>query len=357
MAGNNDPKKSEGLKAPKIDPELLKLIESSRYDDSLPPPPDLPVLTVQDLPIGTLGSMVCLTGLPKAGKGAFLKLILASQVFPAGIEGVHLNLPPDRRRILFFDTEHSNFEFYQVVQSVKQMMHEDRWLGTIEAYKCRQLEPGQIRRMIEHLVRTKPDVSVLFVDTLLDLCGDFNSVAESLEIGRWIKKITAELNILMVGVLHLGKKEQMSLGHLGSTIDRWARSVMRVEKDKTQKFFTLSDEYQRACAPFEPITLTYFNGQLTRGYLQPKEKAEAEKNPFDVSDTEHQYMIDTILGADGVDGDNLVKRLVEMKDITQAKARQYRKMWIARNWIYFNKLESVYRIHPKSKYNALRKVD
>jgi hypothetical protein len=203
-----------------------------------------------------------------------------------------------------------------------------------------------------------PKISIVLIDNIRDFCYDFNSSAESLEISRWIKRILDDYNVLIIYVLHVGKKDRMSLGHLGSELDRLSRGVYLVDKDQqTKKFFTLSCEYQRECGHFDPITVTYDSGGVLVGVqLNPKTKSDADRNPYEVPDLEHNYMIDQVLGTELVEWDLVVKNLMELKGLTKKKATEYVKMWRAKQWIYRTPTDSRYKADPNSKLNKGAKL-
>jgi hypothetical protein len=58
--------------------------------------------------------------LPKASKSTFVGAAAASALVPPfqGIWGMKLQLPTDRRRIGYFDTEMSDFDFYRQIDKI-----------------------------------------------------------------------------------------------------------------------------------------------------------------------------------------------------------------------------------------------
>jgi subtilase family serine protease len=95
------------------------------------------------------------------------------------------------------------------------------------------------------------------LDGILDLISDFNSVEQSFFLIQWLKKITKIHNLLILCVLHLGKKDQNSIGHIGSYLDRKAQSVLKIEKNKENKTIDLSATFLRSSDEFNPISIAY----------------------------------------------------------------------------------------------------
>jgi len=111
--------------------------------------------------------------------------------------------------------------------------------------------------MIEIYLQENPDCSILVLDGILDLISDFNSVEQSFFLIQWLKKITKVQNLLILCVLHLGKKDQNSIGHIGSYLDRKAQSVLKTEKNKENKTIDLSATFLRSSDEFNPISIAY----------------------------------------------------------------------------------------------------
>jgi hypothetical protein len=114
----------------------------------------------------------------------------------------------------------------------------------------------------EYFLSIHPEISILYLDGLLDLIIDYNDVRESRQVINWLKKITAVYKILIVGVIHTGKKENNTLGHFGSMIDRYCQSVLRVEKDEKENTYELKAKYLRSAADFDPVILSQVNGVI-----------------------------------------------------------------------------------------------
>jgi hypothetical protein len=102
------------------------------------------------------------------------------------------------------------------------------------------------------------------VDGLLDLCLDYNDPKETRLVTNWLKRITKQYDILLMGVLHLGKGQGETLGHLGSNTDRWSQSTMIVEKNKDAGQFVLKSKYLRSDGDFEPVAIMNFDGRWSQ---------------------------------------------------------------------------------------------
>jgi len=179
-------------------------------------------------------------------------------------------LPYDRQRIGYFDTEMSSFDFYRQVDKIITLAEKKSLPPTFDAYSLREDMPSKIRAMIEQYLIENKDCSCIFVDGMLDLCLDYNDPRETRLVTNWLKRITKQYDILLIGVLHLGKGQGETLGHLGSNTDRWSQSTMIVEKNRDVGQFVLRPKYLRSDEDFEPIAISNFNGQWKQVvYIEP----------------------------------------------------------------------------------------
>lgn len=310
-------------------------LKSSRFDPNSTPQQDVTVLTIQDRVIGTLGSYVAVTGKPKAGKTLFLSAMLASAYAPYDIWGCKITLPPDRNRIAYFDTEQTPYSFHRLMNRVKANLGMDNAPAYIQAYLLRRFEPYWMIAMIEAVLDDKA-ISCVFIDGFLDLANNFNDEREAKSIVRFLKRITEERNILVIGVIHQSKRDSFSLGHLGSEIDRFADSTVSIEKDATKKFITMSAGLLRhSIDEFSPITIMHDGKDFvpTSIDITAKQTKSNEKGPYDYTEIEHRYILSGAIPSIGCDYDYLVRDISESKGLSKIKAKAFVKYWREQSYI------------------------
>ena len=88
-------------------PNLTDLLKARRYNPAQRPASQQPIFTIQSKVVGMLQSYIIFSGLPKASKSTFVGAAAASALVPPyqGIWEMKLQLPTDRPRIGYFDTE------------------------------------------------------------------------------------------------------------------------------------------------------------------------------------------------------------------------------------------------------------
>lgn len=240
------------------------LLAERQYDATKVPKAEQVILTVQSKVIGTLQNYVVFSGLPKNGKSTYIAATIASAIVPPFQDcfGIKIQCPKDRPKVAYFDTESSAYDFHKQIGKIKEFAYTDKLPVKINAYNTREDGPGRIRKLIQTYLEQNPECSVLVVDGLLDLCLNYNDEKETRLLTNWFKKITKQFDILLIGVLHLGKGQGETLGHLGSNTDRWAQSTLIVEKNKETRQFVLKPKFLRSSEEFEPVALMNFDGKF-----------------------------------------------------------------------------------------------
>ena len=130
----------------------LDLLQVRRYDPLTLPKNEEVIFLIQGKVIGTLSNYVVLSGLPKASKSTFASAILSSAIVPdyQDVLGVKLALPVGRKKIAYFDTESSPYDFYRGIERIKSFAYVNTLPPTFDAYNFREDGPGEIKAMIEN---------------------------------------------------------------------------------------------------------------------------------------------------------------------------------------------------------------
>lgn len=222
------------------------------------PPKEPPILTIKGNPIGNKQSFVCFQGLPKAGKSLFITSSIASAFMSNDIFGMKITLPENKNRIAYFDTEGSEYDFYQIINRLQWQINRNNLPENIDMFNTREDSPAETIELINQYLKENNECGCLIIDGVLDLVNDFNNVVECNLVIQWLKKITKNYNMLVMVVLHLGKKDKNSLGHLGSFLDRKSQSVLIIEKENN--IMTMKPQFLRSCENFIPISVQNIAG-------------------------------------------------------------------------------------------------
>ena len=303
--------------------DLHEKLIARKFRQGYKPPEENVIFTIQGKNIGTSQSFVCFQGLPKSSKSTYITSAVASAFTHWDIFGMKINLPKERRRICYIDTESSDFDYYRVLERIRSQIICDHLPNNFDSFLFREDSPREIQDMIETYLSENKDCSVLVIDGILDLISDFNSVEQSFYLVQWLKKITKQHDLLILCVLHLGKKDQNSIGHIGSYLDRKSQSVLKIEKNKEQKTFDLSPTFLRSCDEFEPISIRFTGSKWEQVNINQSISSEM------IYGMEKKSLIIRLLSEPRKYQD-LVNDLAEFIGKSQSTAKKIIKEWIAK---------------------------
>jgi hypothetical protein len=241
-----------------VDKTKIENLSTRQAKANYTPPKEDPIFTIKNNPIGNKQSFVCFQGLPKAGKSLYITSSIVSAFAGVSIFGMKITLPADKPKLAYFDTEGSEADFYSIVNRLKWQMGRNNLPENLQMYNCREDSPAEIKILIDTYLQLNGDCGCLIIDGILDLVNDFNNIVECNMIIQWLKKITKNYNMLVMVVLHLGKKDKNSLGHLGSFLDRKSQSVLIIEKENN--IMTMKAQFLRSCENFIPISVHNVGG-------------------------------------------------------------------------------------------------
>lgn len=307
--------------------DLHEKLNSRKFRNGYKPPDENILFSIQGKNIGTSQSFVCFQGLPKAGKSTFITSAIASAFTHWDIFGMKINFPKDRKRICYIDTESSDFDYYRVLERIRTQIICDPLPHNFDSFLFREDSPQDIQSMIEIYLQENKDCSVLVIDGILDLIADFNSVEQSFYLVQWLKKITKQHDLLILCVLHLGKKDQNSIGHIGSYLDRKSQSVLKIEKNKEKKTLDLIPTFLRSTDDFEPISIQYTGGNWYQVNSDPIPKGTY------VYGMEKISLINKLL-PDPKNYKDLIADFSEFTGKGQSTAKKIIKDWIAEGSIF-----------------------
>lgn len=307
--------------------ELLAL---RQYKPDYKPNKDNIVLRIGGKITGATQNYIIFSGLPKAGKSSFLNSCIASALVPYDIFSMKINLPLDRQKICLFDTESSDYDFYNRIDSIKQFASLDTLPDCFNSYQVREDGTGTIRKMVERYLELNRDCSVLVLDGLLDLITNYNDEAESSLLTKWLKRITKVYDILIISVLHLNKSNDHTTGVIGSHSDRFAQSTLEIKKDKETNTYVMQSRFMRSDSDFEPITLMNFNGQFQQvesSTVKPKGRKASDLDQLESTRLLRQIVSIPMLYSDIVD--EIRERTAE----GNTYAKQLMKIWINKGMV------------------------
>jgi hypothetical protein len=309
---------------------ISELLDKRKYNPEYIPNKESIVFTIGNKHVGSLQNFVTFSGLPKSAKSTFIAGAIASSFVPYDIFTLKIHLPIDRRKICYFDTESSDYDFFRQINKIKGFSDLINLPDWFNAYQVREDGSGIIRKMIEFYLENNKDCSVIIIDGLLDLIVNANDEREASLVTKWLKKITKVYNVLLITVLHQSKSNLSTTGHIGSASDRFAQSTLDIVKDKEKNCYVLSSRFMRSDSDFEPVTLMNFNGVFQQ--VETENKTEKSKKANNLDDIESKRLCNQIV-ITPTNYNDIIDEIVERTANSKNYAKNLIKIWISKSWI------------------------
>ncbi len=209
------------------------LLNNCRITNDTPVPNDNIYLSIGQNIIGSTGNFVAVTGLPGASKSTFIAAIIASAVSNGECLGFKAIMYPEKNRICLFDTEQLGLDMHRKLNIIRRLSRKTDIFQNFDLFSVVEHAGKTIQKLIVTYLQNTPECAVLIIDGILDLAdGLFNDERASSQLIRGLRKLAKQYDILIITVLHLGKKDNTALGHLGSASTRYCQSELEVFKTK-----------------------------------------------------------------------------------------------------------------------------
>lgn len=309
---------------------INELLEKRKYNPDYIPNKENIVFTIGNKHTGSLQNWVTFSGLPKSAKSTFVAAAIASAFVPYEVFTMKIHLPSTRKKICYFDTESSDYDFFRQINKIKGFCEQTNLPNWFNAYQVREDGSGLIRKMIEAYLIANEDCSVIIIDGLLDIIVDQNDTREASLVTKWLKKITKIYNVLLITVLHQSKSNLSTTGHIGSASDRFAQSTLDIVKEKEKNCYILSSRFMRSDGDFEPVTIINFNGVFQQ--VESDNKIEKGKKASDMDEIESKRLCGQIV-VTPTNYNDIMDEIVERTATSKNYAKNLIKIWISKSYI------------------------
>ena len=153
-----------------------------KVTDTYEVPPE--ILWVNGSTIGTLGNFSASTGKAKSKKTFNISAIVAAALKNDEVLKYSAYLPPNKRKILYVDTEQSKYHCHKVMERILRLagLPTDKDRDDFVFIVLREQTPDKRKQIIGYMLENMPDVGLLIIDGIRDLMYDINSPSESTDL-------------------------------------------------------------------------------------------------------------------------------------------------------------------------------
>ena len=225
---------------------FLEEMKSLRIKTDTVIPPELPILSIDGIPVFEQGDIAAIKGKQKEGKTTVLKAMVG-----AWLKGSLFRLKSEKKgvKVLWLDTEQKQYDVRQIVLDICQMtgLTPDYINSHLMVYSVRKLAQNVLLNRTELLISTyRPDVVI--VDGIVDFVKSFNDEEASHTLINQLIVLCDQYYCTIVNVLHENKngEDHNMRGHLGTMMAQKASTVLRCKKNNGIITVSCTDSRHRA---------------------------------------------------------------------------------------------------------------
>ena len=268
--------------------EDMSALKSCELDFNNPPPVAQMIVSVNDVPLGTQGNLLCITGGEGTGKSNYVAALIAGAVKPENAEGidtlgVSIEGNPKGKAVLFYDTEQSEVQLYKNVSTLLRRCGRDTMPEWFKAYcltgMSRKERLKSIVLSMDKFHYQYGGIHLVVIDGIADLIRCANDEAESIAVVEELYRLAGIYNTCIVTVLHFIPNGLKLRGHLGSELQRKAAAILSVEKDTNRAVSVVKALKVRDGSPLD-VPLMQFawdKEKAMHAYLGEKPKEEKDR--------------------------------------------------------------------------------
>lgn len=268
--------------------EDMSALKSCELDFNNPPPVAQMIVSVNGVPLGTQGNLLCITGGEGTGKSNYVAALIAGAVKPENAEGidtlgVSIEGNPKGKAVLFYDTEQSEVQLYKNVSTLLRRCGRDTMPEWFKAYcltgMSRKERLKSIVLSMDKFHYQYGGIHLVVIDGIADLIRCANDEAESIAVVEELYRLAGIYNTCIVTVLHFIPNGLKLRGHLGSELQRKAAAILSIEKDTKPAVSVVKALKVRDGSPLD-VPLMQFawdKEKAMHAYLGEKPKEEKDR--------------------------------------------------------------------------------
>ena len=275
--------------------ETMSALKSCEVDFNNPPPVAQMVVSVNDVPLGTQGNILCITGGEGTGKSNYVTALIAGAIGQSDKNkdkvmdtlGVSVCENSKRKAILFYDTEQSEVQTYKNITNLLRRCGRETMPEYLKAYcltgMSRKERLQAIIQSMDKFHYQFRGIHMVVIDGIADLIKGANDETESIAVVEELYRLAGIYNTCIVTILHFIPSGLKLRGHLGSELQRKAAAILSIEKDTDPSVSVVKALKVRDGSPLD-VPIMQFSWDKEKAmhvYLGEKPKEEKDKRKED----------------------------------------------------------------------------
>jgi len=267
--------------------DTLSILKSCEVNLNNPPMQSKMIVSINEVPLGTQGNLLCITGGEGTGKSNYAASLIAGAIRDCNVSvdtlGVEVAPNTRQRAILLYDTEQSEAQLYKNTVNILRRAKLREMPQYMKAYNLTGMSRKQrLQSIVESMDKFYfqfKGIHLVIIDGIADLIRGANDEQESISLVEELYRLAGIYNTCIVCVLHFIPNGMKLRGHLGSELQRKAAAILSIEQDNDPTLSVVKALKVRDGSPLD-VPLIQFGWDKQLGmhtYCGEKPKEEKEK--------------------------------------------------------------------------------
>jgi archaellum biogenesis ATPase FlaH len=266
--------------------ETMAILKPCEIDFSNPPIKSEMIIFINDVPLGTQGNLLGITGGEGTGKSNYAGSLIAGairQTEKIDTLGTTVQQNKENKAVLLYDTEQSDTQLYKNISAVLKRGRLENMPPYFKAYcltsMSRKERMQAIVQSMDRFYYQFGGIQMVVIDGIADLVRCANDEAESVGVIDELYRLAGIYKTCIVCVLHFIPNGMKLRGHLGSELQRKAAAILSIEHDGNTQVSVVKTLKVRDGSPLDvPLVQFEWNKELQmHAYIGEKPKEEKEK--------------------------------------------------------------------------------
>jgi len=267
--------------------ETMTMLKSCEIDFNNPPAKAEEVISAGDVPLGTQGNILCITGGEGTGKSNYVAALIAGSIIKDNRTidtlGVNVRDNSDNKAVLLYDTEQSEVQLFKNVSNLLKRAKLNEKPEELRAFSLTGMSRKErLQAIVQSMDKYHYEyegIRLVVIDGIADLVSSANDEVESIRIMDELYRLAGIYRTCIVCVLHYVPNGLKLRGHLGSELQRKAAAILSIELDTEPSISVVKALKVRDGSPLD-VPLMQFSWDKELGihiYIGEKTREEKEK--------------------------------------------------------------------------------
>ena len=276
----------------KLYAETFAMLKSCEIDFNNPPQTPEPLVSINDVTIGSPGNLLGITGGEGSGKSNFLGGIVAGGMKIQGdiVDSLGMDVKPNDKgkAILYYDTEQSEDQLYRnltyIMKRCSRQMPPDWFKAYCLTNMSRRERVQVIFQSVDKFHHQFNGIHLIVIDGIGDLIKGLNDEVDSVQLIEGLHRMAGIYKTCIICVLHMVPSGIKLRGHLGSELQRKSAGILSIEKDADTDISYIKALKVRSGSPLDVPLLQFAWDKEKHHHVFIGEKSKEDKNKRKIED-------------------------------------------------------------------------